>query len=387
MSEPRWDTYRASFPIFAERRYFASQCLGPVPTRAWEDFEAFRRSLSIGSRAIPAWVERLHELGSLGEELLRAPPSSVAVLPSATAAQAAIAACLQPSSPRSRIVIDALAFHSSRYLWAAQAARGFEIVEVPAASDSVSPDTAAIVRAIDERVAAVALPLVSPITGAVLEVEPIAAAARDAGALFLLDAYQAVGIVPIDVARIDADVLVMGTHKWLSSGDMGVAFLYVRESLANRLDPAYPGWIGHAEMGAFAPSFVPAPGARRFQQGSPAMGPIYLARAGLRLALETGIEALRERSLLLTERLLARADLHGLSISSPRDPSARGPIVVVHVPDPPAIQAELEGQGIDVDSRPNAGLRVGPHPAATFEECDHVVDAIAEAVRRLPARA
>jgi len=382
MSSPSWDEYRASFPMFGSRRYFASQALGPVPGSAWDDFEAFRRSLSLGSRAIPEWIGRLLELGSLGEELLCAPPGSVAVLPSATAAQAAVAACIQPTSARPRIVVDTLAFHSSRYLWAAQVARGFELVEVPAASDGVSMDTAAIVRAIDERVAAVALPLVSPITGAILDVVPIAAAARDAGALLIIDAYQAAGILPIDATQSGADVIVVGTHKWLSSGDMGVAFLYVRESLANQLNPAYPGWIGHADMASFSTTFVPAHGARRFQQGSPAMGPIYLARAGLRLALDTGVATLRERSVLLTARLLARAQERGLRISTPLDPSARGPFVVFQVPDPPAILRILEAQGFDVDARPNAGLRVGPHPAATLEECDLIADAIAQALHQ-----
>lgn len=111
------------------------------------------------------------------------------------------------------------------------------------------------------------------------------------------------------------------------------------------------------------------------------MGPIYLARAGLHLAMDIGIKALRERSLLLTARVIARAQEHGLRVVTPRDPAARGPIVVFQVPDPSRVQLALEAQGIDVDARPNAGLRVGPHPGATFEACDQVVDAIARELR------
>src|SRR3569623_99593 len=128
--------------------------------------------------------------------------------------------------------------------------------------------------------ASFAAPLVANANGALLDVERVIAAAHDVGAIVVLDAYQAAGIVPIDVRALDVDALVSGTNKWLSSAGMGLAFLYVRRSLANRLAPAFPGWFAHEDPLAYADLFVPAHGARRFEQGAPAVEAIYGARAG-----------------------------------------------------------------------------------------------------------
>ena len=376
---PDFTALRARFPVLAQRTYFDTQSLGPFPEEMLADLDEYRRTLFLRNRGLSLWIERLEELIGLVERVLVAPRDGVALMPSATAAQAAIAATQAPRGRRSRIVYTALDFHSSRYLWASQARRGFQAIEVPS-TDGAIP-TERLVELIDERTAVVALALVSPWTGALADVRPVIAAARAAGALVVLDAYQAVGVVPIDVQALDVDVLVGGTHKWLCGGGSGLAFLYVRPSLAEQLEPAYPGWIGHREMVGFAPSYEPAAGARRFMQGAPAAAPIYTARAGLRFVLDVGVDALRARSLALTSRLLARADERGLPLSTPRSPSARGGALCFPVDDAERIVADLAREGIDVDARREAGIRVAPHPCNTEEECDRVIDAIAESRR------
>ncbi len=201
----------------------------------------------------------------------------------------------------------------------------------------------------------------------------------------VVDAYQALGVVPIDVRTLDADVLVGGTHKWLCGGGTGLAFLYVRPTLAESLTPAFPGWIGHREMLGFAERYAPAPGARRLQQGTPALEPVYTARAGLRFVLDVGVDAIRARNLVLTDRLLDRAAHHGLLVTTPRPVSQRGGMICFSV-DPAIAEAvvnRLEAAGIDVDQRPGAGVRIAPHACNTEEECDRAVDALAIAVREL----
>ena len=169
---------------------------------------------------------------------------------------------------------------------------------------------------IDDRVVAVAISVVSR-NSALLDTSSIVAAAKAAGAVSVLDAYQAVGILPLDVEALGADVVVAGTLKWLS-GETGLAFMYVRPELADRLSPAYPGWFGHSEIHAvvhthaFIDRFASMPGARRFQQGTPAMAPIYGARAGLKFLLEVGAAAMRERNVELTERLFQGCLAEGL---------------------------------------------------------------------------
>jgi kynureninase len=372
--------FRDRFPLLDERLYFASQCLGPMPAEALDDLDAYRRSLLLRKRALPLWIERMNEMTALLERLLGAPAGSVALRDSATAAQAAIASALTPRDGKNRIVLSSQDFHSTRYLWAAQAQRGFEVIEIhPRAGVEVS--TEQYLDAIDGRTALVCAALVSPRNGSLLDAARVIRAAHDRGALVVLDAYQAVGVVPIDVASLGADVIVGGTHKWLGGGGTGLAFLYVRPSLANELVPAYPGWIGHASLLAFGDRYAPAPGARRFQQGTPALEPIFTARAGLLSTLAIGVDRIRARSLELTARLIARCEAHDLRVLTPARAEARGGMICVALPNAEAVEAALEHQGIDVDHRPGAGLRIAPHFCHREEECDRVIEAIVEARR------
>lgn len=370
---------RARFPIFAERMYFATQCMGPILEDTLVDLDEYRRSMCERKRVIPAWSDRLDDMSALLEQLLNAPPSSVALLGSATACQAAIASTLEPSGARTRIVTTDLAFHSSLYLWRAQALRGFEIVEVRS-EDGIHYPMERILSAIDERTAAVAMPLVSPKSGALLDARAISARAREVGACSVLDAYQAVGAVPVDVRALDADVVVGGTHKWLCGGGLGLAFMYVRPALAATMQPRYPGWIGHQELHGFSDRYTPHAGARRFQQGTPALEPVYTARAGVRFVLEVGIEQLRSRSIALSERTRLRAIEHGIRVRSPSAAAARGGTLCLDLESPEAVVDALEARGVDVDSRPGAGLRLSPHPCSTEAECDQVIDSIAALV-------
>ncbi len=137
--------------------------------------------------------------------------------------------------------------------------------------------------------------------------------------------------------------------------------------------------MGHASIPAFADVFTPAPGARRFQVGFPAMEPLYTARAGLRLALEVGLDTIRARNLALLARLHARAESRGLRVRATSSPEARAGFICIDVPRGDLIVHELEARGIDVDYRPGAGVRIGPHYCHREDECDRVVDAIAEA--------
>lgn len=377
-----FDALRKRFPTLAERSYFAVQCLGPFPAEALADLDAYRTTLLRRNRGLESWIERMDEMTDLVARFLRVGRDDVMLRDTATAAHAAIAAAIHPDGARRKIVVSTADFHSTRYLWQGQAARGFEIVEVPG-NGPEHADAATYLSAIDERTSIVALSFVSPRSGALLDVAAIAARAREVGAVFVLDAYQGVGIVPIYPKELGVHVLVGGNHKWLGGGGTGLAFAYVDPELAARLEPAYPGWIGHREMVGFAETFEPAVGARRFQQGTPPMEPIYTSRAGMLFALEVGVETLRERSLVLTERLYARALEHGLPVRTPRDPKKRGGMLVLDVPDPEGIVDRLSEVGFDVDERRGAGLRVGPHPCMGFAECDGLVERIAGLVRRV----
>jgi selenocysteine lyase/cysteine desulfurase len=376
VSAPDFGAPRRRFPLLDERTYFATHSLGPISNETLADLDEYRRTIPLRNRAIEAWMARIDEIRRLFARLIHADDDEIALGPNATACQAALAAALQPRPGRDVIVTTDLDFPSTRYLWHAQARRGFQIRNVTS-NDGISVPGADIVRSIDERVAVVAMSLVSYANGALLEAAPVIRAAHAAGAIVVLDAFQAMGIVPTDVHELGVDALVAGTQKWLSSPTSGVAFLYVKRSLAESLEPAYPGWFAHAQMFDYERAFVPAPGARRFEQGAPAVEAIYAARAGVQFAIEVGVPAIRERNIELTERLIAGADALGIPLHTPRPASARGGTICLGVSDPSQVAHKLRDLAIDVDTRPRTGIRLSAHPCNNESDCDRVLDQLA----------
>lgn len=376
MSAPDFAALRRRFPLLAERTYFATHSLGPVSSDTLADLDNYRHTIALRNRAIETWMNRIDEIRLLFARLIHADGDEIALGPNATACQASLAAALQPRPGRNVIVTTDLDFPSSRYLWHAQARRGFEIRNVKS-SDGISVPSGEIVRALDERVAVVALPLVSYQNGALLDAKTVIRAAHAAGAVVVLDAFQAIGIVPIDVRELGVDALVAGTQKWLCSPTSGVAFLFVKRALAESLEPAFPGWFGHAEMFDYGRGFVPAPGARRFEQGAPAVEAIYAARAGVQFAIDVGVPAIRARNLDLTERLIAGADALGLPLHSPREATARGGTICLGVADPSGTAKQLRELAIDVDTRPGTGIRLSAHPCNNEADCDRALEHLA----------
>jgi len=374
---PDWIALRARFPTLQERAYFVTHGFGPLLVDTLRDLDDYRRSLALRNQGVETWYERIVEIRGLFAQLIGAGPDDIALGPNATACQAGLAAALAPRGARDVILTTNLDFPSSRYLWHAQVQRGFRVIDVPSRDGKTMP-VDDLISTLHDRVAIVAVPLVAYTNGAMLDAARVIRAAHAVGAIVVLDAYQAAGIVPIDVQALGVDALVSGTNKWLCSAGTGLAFLYVRPELAERLAPAFPGWFAHADPLAFAARFEPARGARRFEQGAPAVEAVYGARAGVKLALEVGVGAIRARSLALTDHLIARAGVLGLPLATPTAHAQRAGMVCFAVADPDRRAAALRAQGIDVDTRPGTGVRMSCHPCNTVEECDRALDGLVD---------
>jgi kynureninase len=365
--------YRDRFPILAETTYLISHSLGPMPLAAKERLDAYAEAWM--TRGVRAWTEGWWEISvTTGDRIARligAPPGSTVMHQNVTVASAVVLSCFPFSGERRRIVYTESEFPSVRYVHQAQALRGAEIVVVPGEEE--------LLAAIDERTQLVLLSHVTFKTGRIQDVESVVARTHEAGALLLLDAYQSVGTVPLDVGALGVDFATGGSVKWLCGGP-GAAWLYVRPDLAERLEPTLVGWQAHAEPFAFEPELRYATGGARFLTGTPNVPALYAATAGYDIVDEVGVGRIRERSLELTERMIGLLDDAGFEIVSPREPDRRGGSVVARVPEFAAVHAELERRAILCDFRPDVGLRLGPHFFTTDDEIDAAVDAIAEIV-------
>ena len=140
---------------------------------------------------------------------------------------------------------------------------------------------------------------------------------HERGAWCLVDDYQRTGSGPIDVHELGVDFLVTGALKY-QLGAAGIAYLYVRRELIERLEPLVTGWFGRVEPFAFDIKRLDwAPSARRFEAGTPPVPNAYAAAAGIELLQSVGFETIERQIAALVERFVTGARARGLDVATP----------------------------------------------------------------------
>jgi kynureninase len=183
--------------------------------------------------------------------------------------------------------------------------------------------------------------------------------------------------VPLDVTELGIAFCVGGSVKWLCGGP-GAGWLYVRPDLAEHLEPAFAGWQAHARPFDFEPEMEPATGATRFLTGTPIVAANYAASAGYEIIAEIGVDRIRANSMRQTALLVDLVDEAGFELTSPREPDKRGGSVVFRVPDFQAVHGELARRNIICDTRPDAGIRFGPHFFTSDDEIRFALSQVQE---------
>lgn len=374
--------YRSEFPILDHTTYLVSNSLGAMPRAVPERLAEYVDEWA--EQGVRAWGRAWWGMpGAVGNEiapLIGAGEGDVVMAGNVTLAQATVLSSLDYPAERNRIVMTELDFPSVRYVYDRLATRlGAEIVVVPAAADGISVDAEAVAAAIDERTRLVCISYVLFRSAYVMDVAPIIERAHAMGALVSLDAFHAVGVLPIDVRALGADFLTGGVLKWLCGGPGG-CFLYVAPGVQTTLEPALTGWLGHAQPFAFEEEMAYAPGIYRWLNGTPAIPALYAAIEGPRIVRRAGVDAIREKSMRQTARLIALADEKGYPVRAPRDPARRGGTVAFDVPHAYEVSEYLLSKDVLVDYRPNAGIRVAPHFYTRDDELDAVVAMMDEAL-------
>ena len=370
--------YRDRFPILATTNYLISNSLGAAPAGAEARLREYYETWA--TRGVRAWEESwwtlAADLGDRVAPLIGARRGQVVFQPGVTLAHAVVFSACDFGSGRSKVVTDAMHFPSILYLIDGLKNRGAEVVVVPS-DDGVTVDTERLVAAIDDRTALVCVSHVLFRSSYVHDLAALVARAEEVGALTVIDGYQAVGSIEVDVHALGVDIYIGGCLKWLCGGP-GAAFLWVRPELRARLVPALTGWMAHRRPFAFEPELERRDDAWRFLHGTPAIPALYAAMAGLEIINEVGVAAIRARSRRQTARLLALADERGFRCTTPRDPARRGGTVALDVEHGYEVSRGLKSLDILCDYRPGAGVRFSPHFYTRDDELDDAVNAVSE---------
>ena len=371
--------WRGEFPILERTTYMISNSLGAMPRAVYDEMKAYADSWA--HRGVRAWEEGWWEMAvSVGDKLaplIGAGPGEISLHQNVTLIQAIIASCFDFRGPRNKVVLTDLEFPSIQYFYHEQRRKGARVELVPS-NDRVRFDLHRFLDAIDETTLLVPISQVLFRSAYIVNAQAIIEKAHRVGAHVILDLFQAAGTIPVDVRALRTDFAVGGVLKWLCGGP-GVGYLYVREDLRAKLQPAIAGWIAHRRPFAFEAGAIDSrEDSFRYLNGTPHIPALYACRPGLEILAKAGIAAIREKSMRLTARLFEAAKSHGWTVNTSENPAERAGTVSVDCPHAHEVCRELLAREILVDYRPRAGVRLSPHFYNRDEECDFAIAQIGE---------
>lgn len=371
-----WTRWRQEFPIFDRVLYYNTCSLGALARRVAAAVHGFLDQWDARGAAAwySGWLGEIEALREAVARLIGADRDEVAIFPSITAALTAVASAFDYRA-RPKVVLSEREFPTTVYQWSVKRPRvDLTMLRSP---HPLTVPLELYADAVDERTQLVVASHVYFTSGAIQDIAALSRLAHRRGASVLVDAYQSIGQLPVDVHAAGVDFLITGGLKWLLGGP-GIAYLYARREVADRLQPTAVGWFAHRDQFAFdVHHFEYAPGARRFEGGTPAVAAVAAGRAGTEIVAQIGVEHIRHRQIELLAHLADAARSAGLHPRVPARIDDLAGILTIPRADPKAVVAALAERNIIVDSRPGL-VRLSPYFYNTPDDGEHVVRAIAD---------
>ena len=371
---------RELFEIPEEVAYFNCAGLAPLlKASVLAGQAALRRRAQPWLAGEGDWFGAVERRRELFARLAGVDADAVALVP-ATSYGLAVAAANLGAGPGRRVLVLAGEFPSGHYTWQGFARRtGATLAAVARRPGQRWAE--AVLEALDERTAVVAVPAVHWTDGGLVDLAAVADGARAAGAALVVDASQSLGAMPLDVDAVRPDFLVTVGYKWLL-GPLGTGYLYVAE---RHLDgrPLEENWISRlgsedfTRVGEYDDRYQP--GARRFDVGQRSLFETTPpAVAALEQLLDWGVPRVAVTLRQLTGRIERQAQASGLTVTSPD----RGPhLLGIDLPAQrhQAVAAALTEAGVHAAVM-GRHVRISPHLWTTGQDIDRLVGTLATAV-------
>ncbi|MEV7024466.1 aminotransferase class V-fold PLP-dependent enzyme [Kitasatospora sp. NPDC093558] len=341
--------FRRAFPMLERTIHLASCSLGARSDAVDAALERMREAMAAHGAPWHRFEQEVAESRQRFAAMIGADPEQIAIVPNASVGAYQVASTLAFGA-RTDIVTTVEEFPSIAHVWLAQRPRGARVV-FTGDRGSGRVLAADYTSALGSGTALVSVPMSTYQYAERPPVAEIVRAGREAGAPTFVDAYQAVGVMPVDVTEIGCDYLVCGTMKYLL-GLPGLAFLYARDGLAGDQEPQLTGWFGRVEPMAFDPQLLDFPaGARRFETGTPAIPAMYAANAALELFRGTDPSDVRRHIGSLIELAATTLTGQGERVRTAADPELQGAHLSLYDADPGVLTGWLAGRGIAVSPR------------------------------------
>lgn len=373
---------RSQIRLLEKYVYLDNASAGPLPEPVVARVGEFVREWE--KKGEP-WEEGIHGIEGvrrLFAKMVNAKPDEVACFPGVTYGLGIILSSLPLR--KGNVIVGDHNFPTSIFLARSLQARGL-VKDVRTVKLSEAEE------AIDDETALVMIDYVGWLSGEVADLRALAEEAHEHGALLVVDAFHAAGVMPIDVKGLEVDVLVTGSYKWLMSIH-GAAVAYIREELVNSLEPVFAGWLSVedsvvARMLRGEPEFSRPidtsrlellKGARKLEPGTLPLLSFVALEEALRFVLDNDAPGHYPHTWKLAEKIAEEAEALGLEVYTPRKRHAA--IVSLRIKDPMRIAEALERRKIRVAARPGL-IRVSPHFYNSKEDVEIFAEGLRGALR------
>jgi kynureninase len=317
------------------------------------------------------WLDMPSKLGDALAPMLGAGPGEVVVCDSTTINQfKAVAHCLAINPSRAVILSQNGNFPTDVHVLQAlvEASRGRLSLRFIDTEDEA-------VAAIDETMAVAALSHVDYRSGERWDMKRVTDAAHAKGVLTVWDTSHSAGAVPVDLKGSGTDMAIGCGYKYLCTGPGGPAYIYARPEITDAVWPTLAGWMGHADVYAFARDYVPHSGVKRFLAGTPAVAANELASPLLDIWPKIDPPKLWARHKSLTDFLIALLEQEcgplGVEVTSPHDHDRRGGNVSFHSPGAGSVVEALIDLGVVSSFRKPDAIRFGVSPLVISHQDIH----------------
>lgn len=372
------DPLHSHLSAFAEApgvgAYLDGNSLGRPLKDTPEKLAAFVRD-DWGARLIRSWDEQWMalpmELGDrIGRVTLGAAAGQTVVADSTSVLIYKLMRAAATADPsRTELVIEAGNFPTDRFMAEGVAAETGMTVRWIEPDPVLGVQMADVVAAISAKTALVSLSHVDYRSGALADMPAITSAVHEVGALMMWDLCHSAGVIPMQLDDWGVDMAVGCTYKYLNGGPGSPAFAYLRREHQGVLRQPIQGWWSAADIFAMGPQYEPAGDIRQLLSGTPPITSMLAMQGMLDLIEQASVEAIREKSLSLTDFAVRAHDEVlaplGVRLLSTRDAAQRGSHVTIGHPDFRAVTQRLWADGIIPDFRFPDGIRLGLSPLST----------------------
>ncbi len=363
-----------------EKVWFDTATYGPLPVSNVRAQTKLIEGMMLGVDApgLGHWWDGAAEVRGKVGQFIGCDPADVALLRSTGEGISLVSLGLD-WQPGDEVVLYDHEFPSGVYPFLALEKKGVKVVFVQDRGRHRF-DVADVAEVMSDRTRVVCISLVNCYHGFRAPVEQMAALCRERGCWLLVDAVQGVGVLPVQVASLGADLVSAHGYKSMCAG-YGIAFCYVSPALRANLEVAAPGWK-NIEDAPFISKQLDynlryADSARRYEPSVQNLAGMYGLGASIDVFLAAGSEQITGWVLDLTRTLTGALNEKGYRVVSSDRPGEMSGIISAEVPggDVPAVQAGLARQKIKCAVR-DGRLRFSCHLFNNHDDIDRLISAL-----------